>query len=201
MAPHAADERARCAVAIAASAGGITALQRVVDALPADFPAAVLVVQHLDPDSQSQLAHILQRHAQLPVSEAREGAVMEPGHVYIAPPGRHLVVSSEGGTLHLSDTPPRNFVRPSADELFESVAQCFEGRSVAVVLTGTGVDGSAGTLSVQLQGGTVLVQDPDSSQFPGMPQAAIRAGAVSKVVHLDEIAATLVDLLTTESTP
>jgi two-component system chemotaxis response regulator CheB len=200
MAAPGADQSAQTVVAIASSAGGITALKAVIEALPADFPAAVLVVQHLDPASQSQLAQILQRHSAVPVVEATEGAHLEPGHVYIAPPGHHLVVSAEA-TLHLSDTPLRNFVRPSADELFESVAARFEGHAVAVVLTGTGIDGSVGTLAVQVQGGTVVVQDPETSEFPGMPRAAIRAGAVTKVVPLGQIAGTLVAMLATERTP
>jgi two-component system chemotaxis response regulator CheB len=200
MAAPGADQSAETVVAIASSAGGITALKAVIEALPVDFPAAVLVVQHLDPAAPSQLAHILQRHSLVPVEEASEGARMETGHVYIAPPGHHLVVSA-AGTLHLSDSPLRNFVRPSADELFESVAARLDTHVIAVVLTGTGIDGSVGTLAVQVQGGTVVVQDPETSQFPGMPRAAIRAGAVTKVVPLEQIAGTLVALLTPERTP
>jgi two-component system chemotaxis response regulator CheB len=199
MAAPGAPQRAQTVVAIASSAGGITALKAVIEALPADFPAAVLVVQHLDPLAQSQLAHILQRHSAVPVVEASEGAPMEPGHVYIAPPGHHLVVSADD-TLHLSDTPLRNFVRPSADELFESVGARFGAHAVAVVLSGTGIDGSVGTRAVQVQGGTVVVQDPETSEFPGMPRAAIRAGAVSQVVPLEGIAGALVALLATERT-
>jgi two-component system, chemotaxis family, protein-glutamate methylesterase/glutaminase len=197
MAAHASPEQARSAVAIAASAGGIAALKRIIQGLPADFPAAVLVEQHLDPTAHSRLAHILQRHAAVAVVEATEGAMLEPGHVYVAPPAHHLVLSA-GNRLHLTDTPPRNYVRPSADELFESVAAHFEGHAIAVVLSGTGSDGSAGSRSVESQGGLVVVQDPESSEFPGMPRAAIRTVAVTKVVHLDDIATTLMQLLATE---
>jgi two-component system chemotaxis response regulator CheB len=194
MAPPRRDQRATAVVALAASAGGLAALRIVLGALPADLPAAVLVVQHLDPAMPSLLAHILQRHAAIPVVEAVDGTRLEHGHVYIAPPAHHLTVSSDGCVL-LTDTPRRHWVRPSADELFESVAREFEGHAVAVVLTGTGKDGAEGTQAVQGGGGTVFVQDPATSQFSGMPLAAIRAGAVSRVVPLEDIADALVELL------
>jgi two-component system chemotaxis response regulator CheB len=197
MAPLGAGRRATTVVAVAASAGGVTALKTLLDALPADFSAAVLVVQHLDPASTSQLAHILQRRSRLPVVEAVDGAALEPGHIYVAPPARHLVVAGDG-TLHLSDAPLRHFVRPSADELFESVARQFDCNAIAVVLTGTGIDGATGTKAVQVGGGTVVVQDPDTSEFRGMPDAAIRAGGVTMVVRLEDIAAALVELLARE---
>jgi two-component system chemotaxis response regulator CheB len=199
MAPPEAESRLSSIVAVAASAGGVTALRTLIDALPPDLPAAVLVVQHLDPLGQSQLAHILQRRSQLHVVEAVNGAVPEDGCVYVAPPGRHLVVADDG-SLGLTDTPVRHWVRPSADELFESVARHYAGRAIAVVLTGTGSDGAEGSHAVQLQGGTVVVQDPATSEFSGMPRAAIRAGTVTTVVPLTEIAGTLVTLLRELST-
>ncbi len=197
MAPPGAGPHDVTVVAVAASAGGITALKTLVDALPADFPAAVVIVQHLDPSMPSHLAHILERRGPLPVVEAQEGDVLEAAHVYVAPPGRHLLVAA-GGILHLTDTPMRHFVRPSADELFESLAGGLDRQVVAVVLTGTGSDGAAGSHAVHVGGGSVVVQDPATSQFPGMPRAAIRAGAVTTVVPLDEIAGTLVGLLARE---
>jgi two-component system, chemotaxis family, protein-glutamate methylesterase/glutaminase len=197
VAPPEAEPRLPSIVAVAASAGGVTALRTLIDALPRELPAAVVVVQHLDPNSQSQLAHILQRRAHVRVVEAEHGTMPQDGCVYVAPPGHHLVVADDG-TLRLTDTPVRHYVRPSADELFESVARRYAGRAIAVVLTGTGSDGAEGSHAVRLQGGTVVVQDPDTSEFPGMPQAAIRAGRVTTVVPLEDIAGTLVDLLARE---
>ena len=124
-------------VAVAASAGGLSALEDLFAEIPADFPAAFLVVQHLDPSHPSMMADILTRYTKLIVRQAKEGMSILPGHVYIAAPNRHLLVTANKH-LTLSNAELVNFVRPSADLLFESVAKVFRERSVAVVLTGTG---------------------------------------------------------------
>src|SRR5438128_261530 len=127
-------------VALAASAGGIRALKCLLSTLPADFPVAIVVVQHIAPHHPSIIAQILDNHTPLTVRQANHLDRMMPGTVYIAPPDKHLLVSADG-TLSLSTTELVHFVRPSADILFESVAVAFPGQAVAVVLTGTGVDG------------------------------------------------------------
>ena len=184
-------------VALAASAGGIFALTDILGKLPADFAAALLVVQHLDPRHRSLMPQIFGRRSSLPVYQAVDGMPIEPGHVYLAPPDRHLLVN-RGGTVSLTQTELVNFVRPSADLLFESVAAAYGDRAIAVVLTGAGKDGSMGVTAIKQRGGTVIVQDEATSEFFGMPSAAIRTGSVDFVLSIDEIPGALTTLLAGE---
>lgn len=181
-------------VAMASSAGGLNALSSVLSSMPADFPVAIVVVQHLDPRHKSLMADILSRRTSLIVEQANEGDHLQPGHVYIAPPDHHLLVR-RGGILTLSQSELVHFVRPSADLLFESVAACYKERAIAVVLTGAGMDGSMGVSAIKTMGGTVIAQDKDSADFYGMPGAAIGTGVVDFVLPLDEIAPALVTLV------
>ena len=181
-------------VALAASAGGLTAISRILSALPADFSAAVVVVQHLDPRHRSLMANILSRRTLLQVKQAEEGDCLSPATVYIAPPNRHLLVNPDG-TLSLSQSELVHFVRPSADLLFESVAANYRHCAIAVVLTGTGSDGVMGVQAIKKMGGTVIVQDEKTSEFFGMPGAAIQTGSVDFVLPLDEVASALVTLV------
>lgn len=180
-------------VGIAASAGGLTALSEVLAALPAEFPGALLVVQHLDPHHKSWLAEILRRRCRLEIREARAGDRLAPGTVYLATPDRHLLVDA-GGVLATSGSDRVRYVRPSADVLFAALAASFGRRAVAVVLTGTGRDGADGVLAVKGAGGTVIVQEAGSSEFSGMPSAAIASGAADRVLPLAAIAPALVAL-------
>jgi len=184
-------------VALASSAGGIAALSEILGSLPGDFPAAIVVVQHLDPRHRSLMADILRRRTALNVAQAAEGDYIRAGTVYIAPPDRHLLVNANG-TLSLSHSELVHFVRPSADLLFESVAASYRKRAIAVVLTGTGSDGSMGIGAIKKMGGTVVAQDQASAEFSGMPGAAIRSGNADFVLPLDEIAPALVTLVTKE---
>jgi two-component system chemotaxis response regulator CheB len=181
-------------VALAASAGGLTALSRVLAVLPADFPAVIVVVQHLDPRHRSLMADILSRRTSLRVKQAEEGEQVSPATVYIAPPNRHLLVNSNG-TLSLTQSELVHFLRPSADLLFESVAASYRERAIAVVLTGTGSDGAMGVQAIKKMGGTVIAQDEESAEFFGMPSAAIHSGSVDFVLPLGEIPAALVTLV------
>lgn len=174
-------------VAIASSAGGIQALTEVLGALPTDFPVPVVLVQHLDSRHPSVLDQVLKRRCTLAVKIAESGDVIAPGTVYVAAPGRHLVISSDA-VLSLTGGEPVHFVRPSADVLFTSIAKAFEERAIVCILTGTGRDGARGAAEVKARGGTVIVQDPDTAQFAGMPRAAIATGAVDYVVKLEAIA-------------
>lgn len=182
-------------VALAASAGGLMALSTVLAALPAGFPAAVVLVQHLDPHHRSLMAEILGRRTALPVKQAEEGDRLRPAMVFIAPPNRHLLVNPDG-TLSLSQSELVHFVRPSADLLFESVAASYKGRAIAVVLTGSGSDGAMGVRAIKKMGGTVIVQDEKTAEFFGMPGAAIQTGQVDFILPLDEIGPALVTLVT-----
>lgn len=181
-------------VAIAASAGGISALSQIVPALPADFPAPILVVQHIDPRHESLIAQILQRHTPLKVAEARQNTTIQAGHLYVAPPDRHLLVEP-GGVLNLTRTQLVHFVRPSADLLFESVAAGYGERAIAVVLSGSGSDGASGIQAIKQKGGTTIAQDKETSEMFGMPGAAIATGSVDFVLPLDEIGPALVTLV------
>jgi two-component system chemotaxis response regulator CheB len=181
-------------VAMAASAGGLRALTQLFAALPADFPAPIVVVQHVAPSYRSLLASILARHTELEVLEAREGQPLRPATVYIAPPNHHVLVNADG-TLSLSSAELVHYVRPSADLLFESAAASFKDRAIAVILTGVGHDGTPGFLAIKQQGGTVIAQDEASSEFFGMPSTAIQTGQVDYVLPLADIPATLVRLV------
>lgn len=184
-------------VAIAASLGGIRALKEILSALPADFPAAIVVVQHLSPLYRSYLDECLNRHTPLRVKQAEEGELLRARTVYIAVPGKHLMVSLDG-TLSLSDAAKVNFVRPAADKLFASVATSYKSRAIAVVLTGRQSDGLMGVLAIKKHGGMVIAQDEATSECFDMPKAAISTGKVDWVLPLDAIASTLVSLLMTE---
>jgi two-component system chemotaxis response regulator CheB len=181
-------------VAIASSAGGLAALTSVLSGLPGAFPAAVVLVQHLDPRHKTLLADMLGRRTELRVKMAEEGDHLTGGCVYIAPPNYHLVVNA-GGTLSLSQSELIHFLRPSADILFESVAARFAARAIAVVLSGTGSDGARGVQAIKKAGGTVIAQDKDTSEFFGMPSATIATGTVDIVLPLALISSALVRLL------
>jgi two-component system chemotaxis response regulator CheB len=181
-------------VAVAASAGGVQALSAFLGAMSADFPVPVLVVQHLDPRHDTVLADILDRRCALRVKLAEAGERIARGTVYVAPPDHHLLVGRDG-VLVLSDTARTHFVRPAADQLFESVADAYGPRAIACVLTGTGQDGATGVRAVKARGGTVVVEDPDTADFDGMPRAAIDTGGVDLVLPLRDIPAAIDNLL------
>ena len=187
-------------IALAASAGGLAALSEVLSALPADFPAAIVLVQHMAPSRRSMLAEILGRRTPLTVREAQAGDRLCPGNVFVAPPDQHLLVNPDG-TLSLTHTELVHFCRPSADLLFESAAASWKDRGIAVVLTGTGSDGSLGVNAVKQMGGTVIAQDEATSEFFGMPHAAIETESVHFVLPLSEIAARLQALVSKGRTP
>jgi two-component system chemotaxis response regulator CheB len=185
-------------VGIAASAGGLTALGTLLGGFEADFPAAVLVVQHLDRRHPSVMADILGRRTSLPVKQAANGDAIVAGRVLVAPPDNHLLANADE-TVSLTHSELVHFVRPSADLLFESLAAAFQTRGIAVVLTGSGVDGSMGVQAVKKMGGTVIAQDEATAQFFAMPAAAIATGDVDYVLPLDDIAAAVKKAVTSKS--
>lgn len=189
----AAPTRAFDIVAMTASLGGLEALTRVLGALPPDFPVPVLVVQHMSARYPSHLAEILSRRCMLPVTWTHPGQRLRGGGVYVAPPDRHLLVGA-GGVVQLSRRPRVQFVRPSADVLFESVAAVYRERAIAVVLTGLCNDGARGANAIKRAGGRVLTQDRGTSKAFGMPQATIITGCVDFVLPLPTIAPALVAL-------
>jgi two-component system chemotaxis response regulator CheB len=180
-------------VALAASAGGVEALRRVVVDLPADFPAAVCVVLHISATSRSLLAPILDRGGQLPAVLAYDGAPLRRGVIYVAPADHHLLIRRDA--VELSRGPKENGVRPAADPMFRSLAAAWGDAAVAVVLSGALDDGSAGAAVVSAAGGAVVVQDPADALVPGMPESAIAAGSPDHVVPAHEVAGVLTGLL------
>jgi two-component system chemotaxis response regulator CheB len=185
-------------IAIVTSAGGLAAVSRLLGSLPPTLPACVLLVQHLQESRPSHLPEILRLHTGLAVEQARQGGRLEVGTVYVAPPGVHLMVGLDR-RIELSHLPPLHYCRPSGDRLFTSVGRSFGRAAIAVVLTGTGCDGADGAQDLRRFGGTVIVQDEPSSQFPGMPHAAVRAGTVDRVLPLNAIAPALEELVAMES--
>jgi two-component system chemotaxis response regulator CheB len=175
-------------VAMVTSAGGLHALSEVLAALPADLPAALLVVQHLQPDQPSHLAHILAQRTSLAVRMAEDGAALRIGTVLIGPPAQHLLVTSAAriGLIDSDDLPP---ARPSADLLLATLAVTCGPRALAVVLTGKGHDAQAGIRAIVHCGGTVYAQDQASSEHFGMPGSAIDTNLVHKVLPLPDVAA------------
>ena len=180
--PHAAP----CAVAIGASAGGVKALRTIIAALPADLPAAVFVVLHLDPNGRSLLPTLLAADTSLRVRDVLDAGAIERGTVYVAIPDRHLLVSD--GRLRLTVSEPVHHVRPSVDRLFESIALNWLTAAVGVILTGTGADGASGIAAIKQGGGHTIAQDPSEAEYSSMPRAAIATGSVDAVLPLHSIA-------------
>jgi two-component system, chemotaxis family, protein-glutamate methylesterase/glutaminase len=186
-------------VALGASAGGLPALEQIITALGADLPAAVLVVMHLDPRHASVLPALLARRAKMQVKHAAAGESIEPGVVYVATPNFHLEAS--GRHIGLGSSALVHFTRPSVDRLFESVALVYADSTIAVVLTGSGVDGAQGIVAIRRGGGTTIAQDPAEATYPAMPLAAIATGCVDLVLPLVEIAPAITRLCASGRVP
>ncbi len=182
------------AVVIAASTGGPTALAEVIPRLPADFPVPVLVVQHMPPVFTKCLAERLESQSKLLVREAQGGEIVRPGTVWIAPGARHLEVVQEGDAIvtRLTDAAPENSCRPAADVLFRSALKAYGGGLLAVVMTGMGRDGFAGTAEILSAGGRSIAQSGPTCTVWGMPRAVEQAGLADQVAPLTEIAQAIV---------
>jgi two-component system chemotaxis response regulator CheB len=176
-------------IGIAASAGGVEALRRLVARLPANLDAAVCVVLHLPTAGRSLLAPILARESPLAVELAQHGAPLRAGTIYVAPADHHLLVRADA--VELSRGPKENGVRPAADPLFRSLARSWGDCGVAVVLSGALDDGAAGAAAVAAAGGRVVVQDPRDALVSGMPLSTIAATIPDAVVPIDEMGDTL----------
>ena len=179
-------------IVVGASAGGVEALSRLVALLPADFPAAVLVVLHIPQGATSVLPAILSRNGPLSAAHARDGEPLEPGRVYCAPPGQHLLLHDDH--LVLVNGPKENGNRPAIDPLFRTAAHARRNRVVGVLLSGLLDDGTMGCWAVRRQGGVTICQDPEDALFGDMPRHAIEAGAASQVLALDAIGPALARL-------
>jgi two-component system, chemotaxis family, protein-glutamate methylesterase/glutaminase len=176
-------------VVIGASAGGVEAVSQVARGLPPDFPGAVFVAMHFPVYSTSVLPRILERSGRLPASHPEDGASIEAGRIYVAPPDRHLIVLR--GAIHLVRGPRENGNRPAIDPMFRSAAVAHGPRVVGVVLTGNLDDGTAGLLAISRRRGRTIVQDPAEALFPSMPASAVEHVSVDFVLPLTDIPAKL----------
>lgn len=181
------------ALVLGASTGGPEALAHLLPAVAPECPVPMFLVQHLPPGFTDYFATSLARRCGSRVVAAEEGMFAEPRVLYVAPGGKHLVLHSRGSriAIGLSEAPPENGCRPSADVLFRSAAAAYAGRVIAVVLSGMGSDGSNGAVVLRRAGGYILVQDEATSVVWGMPGSTIAAGAADEVLPIAEMGASL----------
>jgi two-component system chemotaxis response regulator CheB len=199
-APPSSNKRSRPAIppnrviAIGISTGGPNALQYLLTQFPADFPATFVVVQHMPEGFTDMFARRLDECCSLDVHEAKSGDLLIAGRVLICPGNRHMMVRRmpRGEMVVLSDTPPINGHRPSADVLFHSVAQEFGLTSVGIIMTGMGEDGAEGIGAIKAAGGMTIAQSEETCVVGGMPRAAMMKGFVQKVLPLDTLGAHLI---------
>ena len=180
-------------IGIGASAGGVDVLVKLVSALPRDLPHAICIVLHVPPTSRSMLGAILARHTPLPVVTPEGAERLAPGHIFVAPPDRHLLFSED--LVVPTHGPKENGVRPAVDTMLRSLAAAYGPASAAVILSGALGDGANGALVVAQAGGTVIVQDPGDAMVPSMPERAIAAvGRPDRVLPAVEIGPALARL-------
>lgn len=175
-------------VAIAASTGGPGALAEILGKLPANFPAPILIAQHITVGFSEGLAAWLNQQTSLTVQLAQHASEMQPGQVLLAPDNYHLEVSSLG-LVSLNQAPPRFGLRPSADYLFESVARVYGSTAIGIILTGMGSDGAEGLQTLRRSGAHTIAQNESSCVVFGMPAVAIKLGAVEQILPVNQIAA------------
>src|SRR5215207_2727591 len=183
-------------IVLGASAGGVEAVSALVAGLPADLRAAVCVVIHLRPDTQSHLAEILARQTTLPVVPARHGMTLRTGTIYVAVPDVHMLIERTGdaGVLRLVRGPRENRARPAVDPLFRSAALAYGPRVIGVVLSGALDDGTAGLWTVKDRGGITVVQEPEDAAVPSMPTSALTEVAIDHVAPAQDLGPLLAHL-------
>lgn len=198
--PHTAVHRAqggadattpRCdAVVIGTSTGGPVALSEVLPALPGDFPAPIMIVQHMPPQYTQSLANRLNERSEIEVVEGADGMVVAAGFAYIAPGGHHMRVERRAGrvVIGITSDPPENSCRPAADYLFRSAAELYGAKLMAVIMTGMGRDGTEGCRVIKQRGGHVITQDADGCAVFGMPKAVVDALLSDETLPLGRIA-------------
>ncbi len=176
-------------VCIGASAGGLEALERFFKACPSDTGAAFVVIQHLSPDYKSIMNNLLARHTNMPVVMVEEAMPIEADSVYLIPPGTLMHITN--GYLHLTPKPTRGLNLP-IDVFFSSLADVYKDRAIGVILSGTGTDGTRGAEAINIAGGLLLVQDPETAKFDGMPRSAISTGLIDAILPADDLPGRLV---------
>lgn len=178
-------------IVVGTSLGGFHALETLLAPLPREFCMPVVVVQHRHRTSTAALARFVAGNINMPVHDAEDGQPLDAGGVYLAPADYHVLV--EEGHIRLSLEGPVNFSRPSIDLLFESAADSYGRNVIGVVMTGANSDGARGAVHIKEMGGMVLVQDPATAEAPAMPQAAIEATKVDRILPLEAISRFLLE--------
>lgn len=187
------DVKIPCVVGIGASAGGLEALELFLSHASSDLDAAFVIVQHLDPTRKGIMDELLQRATIMPVTQITDRMRVEPGHVYIIPPNRDLSILH--GVLHLLEPiAPRGLHLP-IDFFFRSLAEDQQERSIGVVLSGMGSDGTLGIRAIKEKAGMIFVQSPDSAKFDGMPRSAIGTGIVDVIAPAEKLAGNIAAFL------
>lgn len=184
-------------VVIGSSAGGVEALSVLVSTLPIDFPAPIVLAQHLDPTRPSTLDEILQRRTQLPIEVITDQTMLQAGTIYVAPSNRHLSISDHSVEI-LEDRSTRP--RPSVDTLLSTASTAYGEHLIAVILTGSGSDGAMGAIDVKNAGGTIIIQNLQTARYPAMP-SALPPSVVDFEVDVEQIGPLLYDLLTNVNIP
>jgi two-component system chemotaxis response regulator CheB len=179
-------------VVVGASLGGMRALAILLDGLPGDFVLPLAIAQHRAADAVGALGRFLQGFSRLPVSEIEDKQPILPARIYLAPADYHVLI--EAGAFALSTEAPILHARPSIDALFESAADAYAAAAIGVILTGASADGARGLARLKQRGGVALVQSPETAECRVMPEAAISATQVDRVLPLAEIAPCLVSL-------
>ncbi len=167
-------------VGIGASAGGMEAIETFFSAMPADSNMAFVIIQHLSPTHKSLMSSLLAKHTRMKVMEAQDGIKIEPGCVYINPPDRNMALIN--GTLCFMELPAARELRLSVDYFFRTLAEDREEKAICIILSGTGSDGTLGVKAVKEKGGLVIIQDPESAKYDGMPRSAISAGLADYIL-------------------
>ena len=180
-------------VVVGASAGGVGFLQKLVQGLPREFPAAVFVTLHVPDGAKSVLPNILSRAGQLPAHHAHNGEAIRPGLIYIAPPGFHMTVETHG--IRVTRRAREHGLRPAIDPLFRSAALAFGPRAIGIVLSGLLDDGTVGLIEIKRAGGVAIVQDPADTEWPSMPQSALDHVKVDYCLPADQIGSLLQGLV------
>lgn len=183
-------KRYQC-LAIGASTGGPVALQKVLSPLSANFSYPILLVQHMPGTFTKAFAQRLDSHCKIKVKEAESGDILKPGHAYLAPGGKQMIIESSGATKRIvvldTDDQDKASYKPSVDLTFNSVASAFGGDVLGIILTGMGADGREGCRCLKERGATIWAQDEDSCVVYGMPQAVAVANIASKNINVDDI--------------
>ena len=184
-------------VSIGTSTGGPRVLQDIIPKLPKDFPVPIVIAQHMPPNFTGPFAERLNQISRITVKEAEEGEILIPGVVFIAPGRGHMRVARRRGGIEtvvsISEEKEEFIYRPSVDALMSSVAECFPGRALGVILTGMGNDGARGLAALKKTGGRIFAQDEESCVVYGMPKAVVDAGLADKILSMEEMAGEIIN--------